>query len=58
MKTASDHYDLESASDQLIREAHYCEMHDTFKVKDSMGDFVCPACRALAGIEYALNQNL
>lgn len=51
-RSASQIYDLDEATDQLTRDDVHCDEHDLFKVKNAVGDFVCPACRVIAGQSY------
>lgn len=57
--TASDEYDLSDGDfDEggIADDQHYCGKHDLFKVQNTMGDFVCVACRAEAGIYHSIHR--
>lgn len=48
-RSASQKYDVDEMVPSMKDEKRYCNTHDVFKVKNTVGDFVCVACRVVAG---------
>lgn len=48
---ASERYDLDEVPPHSLDDRHYCAEHDLFKVKDAMGDRICPACAVAATLD-------